>query len=222
MNPVHATEIGYHAFDDRWPDLTDAGREASLGLADRCPRAVDGIAADDLTRDQAIDRRILRSPGRGPLRRGNAGRSLVEPAHLRLPVRQRPVQPAGTRVRPGRRPAAKRRRRACDALPDALDQARDRLLAGGNRPVSRLHTEKAVERMPGLLDLTDSAVEEAQEAGRPEPAGRGGGGGRTGPRRRHRLHRLAARRAAAAGRPVTSGLEPSSTPRSSGTPSRPT
>ncbi len=28
--PVQATEIGHHAYDGHWPDLTDAGRAARL------------------------------------------------------------------------------------------------------------------------------------------------------------------------------------------------
>jgi uncharacterized protein (DUF885 family) len=49
------------------------------------------------------------------------------------------------------------------ALPAALDQARARLDAGGARPTSRLHTEKAIERLPGIADLADTAIEEASD-----------------------------------------------------------
>ena len=56
-------------------------------------------------------------------------------------------------------------------LPDLLDQARARLTAarhgehgtGGARDVSRLHTEKAIETMPGVADLARTAATEAQE-----------------------------------------------------------
>ena len=56
-------------------------------------------------------------------------------------------------------------------LPDLLDQARARLTAarhgehgtGTARDVSRLHTEKAIETMPGVADLARTAATEAQE-----------------------------------------------------------
>lgn len=159
--PAQATEIGYHAFDAVWPDLNDAGRRARLAwLADAAAR-IEVLAADSLTRDQGIDRRILLeylAAGRfneetldegswNPLSYvylfGNGLFSLLA----------REFAPAAERLRN----AAARMR----ALPGALDQAREALLAGGDRVVSRFHTEKAIERMPGLVDLADTAVEES-------------------------------------------------------------
>ncbi|HYM53425.1 MAG TPA: DUF885 domain-containing protein, partial [Candidatus Dormibacteraeota bacterium] len=48
-------------------------------------------------------------------------------------------------------------------LPAALDAARETLAAGGPRPVSRFHTQKAVELMAGVADLARSAVDEAKQ-----------------------------------------------------------
>jgi uncharacterized protein (DUF885 family) len=50
-------------------------------------------------------------------------------------------------------------------LPAALDAARATLAAGGDRPVSRFHAEKAVERMAGVTDLCRTAVAEAEQHG---------------------------------------------------------
>ncbi len=49
------------------------------------------------------------------------------------------------------------------ALPAALDQARATLDAGGARPISTFHNQKAAERMSGLIDLVDTAVQEASD-----------------------------------------------------------
>jgi len=161
-NPVHATEIGHHAFDDRWPDLSDAGRDATIAWLADAAATVDAFPANELTQDDVIDRRIvseylaaarfseetLDEASWNPLSYvylfGNGLFSLLA----------REFAPAGERLRN----AASRMR----TLPDALCQARDRLRAGGHRPVSRFHTEKAIERMAGLLDLIDTAVEESQ------------------------------------------------------------
>jgi len=50
-------------------------------------------------------------------------------------------------------------------LPAALDAARATLGAGGDRPVSRFHAEKAAERMVGVTDLCQTAVREAEGHG---------------------------------------------------------
>src|SRR5688500_10470641 len=132
-NPVHATEIGHHALDDRWPDLSAAGRDATLAwLADAAAK-VDALPADELTDDEEIDRRIvtdflaaarfseetLDEASWNPLSYvylfGNGLFSLLA----------REFAPADERLRS----AASRMR----TLPEALDQARDRLRAGGHR-----------------------------------------------------------------------------------------
>ena len=57
--PVQATEIGHHAYDGEWPDLTDAGRAARLAWVTDASARVEAVAPDSLSRDDAIDRRIL-------------------------------------------------------------------------------------------------------------------------------------------------------------------
>ena len=57
LNPTWATGIGVHQFDDRWPDLTEAGRAERLGFTDRWLgefRAMTGLHGDE-----AIDRDLL-------------------------------------------------------------------------------------------------------------------------------------------------------------------
>jgi len=69
----------------------------------------------------------------------------------------REFAPRGDRLRS----AAQRLR----ALPAALDRARATLDTPHARPVSRFHTEKAIERLPGVADLAQNAVEEAERHG---------------------------------------------------------
>ncbi|HEX5578591.1 MAG TPA: DUF885 family protein, partial [Candidatus Limnocylindria bacterium] len=161
--PVQATEIGHHAHDGRWPDLTDAGRAARLAWAAEASARLEAMAPDALTRDEAIDRRILLenlaafrfgeetldegswNPMTYVYLFGNGLFSLLAREFAPLPDRMRSV-------------AAR-----LNGLPLALAQARAMLEAGGARPVAAFHTQKATERMPGLLDLVDTAVQEASD-----------------------------------------------------------
>ena len=55
--PTHATEAGNHEHDDRWPDLTEAGRADRLAWLAEIRASLE--AADGLTREEEIDRRVL-------------------------------------------------------------------------------------------------------------------------------------------------------------------
>jgi hypothetical protein len=57
LNPTWATAIGAHAHDDRWPDLTDAGRAERLAFIERWLGRFRAMA--DLEGDDAIDRDLL-------------------------------------------------------------------------------------------------------------------------------------------------------------------
>jgi len=161
--PVQATEIGHHAHDGRWPDLTDTGRAARLAWVTDASAQVEAAAPDALSRDDAIDRRILLenlaairfaeetldegswNPMTYVYLFGNGLFMLLAREFAPLPDRMRS--------------AAER----LAGLPAALDQARASLNAGGSRATSSFHTQKAAERMPGLIDLVDTAVQEASD-----------------------------------------------------------
>ncbi len=161
--PTAATEIGNHAHDGRWPDLTDAGRSARLAFLDDAQRRLDGVDEAALSRDEEIDRRILlenlaaqrfneetlREETWSPLSFvylfGGGLFSLLARDFAPLPDR---LRSAAARLR---------------ALPEALDEARIILAAGGQRPVSRFHTERAIATMPGVADLARRAASEAEQ-----------------------------------------------------------
>jgi uncharacterized protein (DUF885 family) len=162
-NPVFATEMGEHAHDGLWPDLTEAGRQARLAWLAETSARVEAVDPASLSRDDAIDRRILleqleasrfseetlREETWSPISYvylfGNGLFLLLARGFAPLDERLRSV---ASRLR---------------GLPAALDGARETLAAGGPRPVSRFHAEKAVERMVGVTDLARSAVEEAKQ-----------------------------------------------------------
>jgi uncharacterized protein (DUF885 family) len=162
LQPVSATDLGSHAHDREWPDLTDAGRRAWRDWLAQAEARLEALEEGPLTRNESIDRRIvlnnlaamrfwveeLREHEWSPISYvylfGNGLFSLLAREFAPLPKRLASV-------------AARLR-----GLPAAVDTARATLAAGGGRPVSRFHTEKAIERMPGVTDLIDTAVSEAQ------------------------------------------------------------
>ncbi|HEY7527266.1 MAG TPA: DUF885 domain-containing protein [Candidatus Limnocylindria bacterium] len=159
--PVLATEKGNHAHDDEWGDLTDAGRRDRLAWLAEASSRLEALDDAALTPDDQIDRRILRMQ----LAAMRFDEETVDEASWNplsyvylfgaglFSLLSREFAPAEQRLRS----AAGRLR----ALPAALDQARARLEAGGPRPISQVHAQKAVERLAGIVDLADTAVDEA-------------------------------------------------------------
>ncbi len=167
LHPVHATEIGEHAHDGRWPDLTDGGRRRRAEWLAESIERVTALDAGELSREQAVDRRVLLEYleamrfGEEELR--EASWNPLSYVYLLggglFSLLAREFAPLSDRLGS----AAERMR----GLPRALAGARETLSAGDGRPVSRFHTEKAVERAGGLVDLCRTAVTQAEELGDP-------------------------------------------------------
>ncbi len=162
LQPTDATELGEHAYDHHWPDMSDEGRAAwSAWLADAEAR-VQAIEPGGLTPDEAIDRRILLENIAAMRFFGDELRELewnpMSYVYLfgsaLFTMLAREYAPINERLRA----LASRMR----GLPVALDGARAALETGGGRPVSRFHAEKAVERMAGVADLVGLALGEAE------------------------------------------------------------
>src|SRR5688572_15753534 len=163
LYPIHATEAGNHEYDYLWPDLTDAGAHDRLTwLAD----ARAGLeAAEDLTRDEEIDRRVL----------------LATIDELRFedeeldelswsPIVYTYMLGGGMFALLSREFASLEDRLASAAgrmegIPAALDAAKANLDSGRGRAVARFHLEKAIDTMPGVADLCRTAVEMAGDLG---------------------------------------------------------
>ena len=167
LQPHLATELGHHAEDHAWPDLTDAGRAAWSGWLRDAEAQVQAVEVAGLSRDDAIDRRVLldqlagmrffadelREPEWNPMTYvylfGGAIFTMLSREYA--PIAER-LAPLAVRLR---------------GMPAALDAARAALSAGGGRPVSRFHAEKAAERMAGVTDLVGLVVSEAEGCGEP-------------------------------------------------------
>ena len=162
LDPVGATGIGDHRFDGMWPDATEAGRLERLAFADRWQRELDGLR--DLTADEAIDRDLLlgeldalrfaetelREDAWDPLSwvylLGGGLFDLI--ARDFAPLANRLASFAGR----------------LEGIPTLLDGAQAALVGVDGRPVSRFHTETAINQLPGVAELIDDALAEADGA----------------------------------------------------------
>lgn len=163
--PVNATDAGNHEHDGRWPDLTDAGRADRLAFLTDARARLDSLDAGSLSRDEAIDRRILldeidnlrfNEEELDELHWNPIAYTYIFGSGL-FSLLSREFAPLADRLRS----SAERMR----ALPAAIEEARGNLSGGdasGRRPVSRFHAEKAIETMPGVADLCRTAASEAE------------------------------------------------------------
>ena len=160
--PVLATELGNHDHDGEWPDLSHEGHGQRLSFLRDVEARVTALDPGSLTADEQIDRRILLENiaaarfGEETLREdtwsplsyvylfGGGLFGLLSREFAPLPDR---LRSAATRLR---------------GLPTALDQARLTLEAGGPRPVSAFHTEKAIKTIGGVADLARTAAAESE------------------------------------------------------------
>jgi uncharacterized protein (DUF885 family) len=161
-DPVWATHIGFHAYDDRWPDVSEAGRAARLAMLRHHRARLESLEPDHLTAAEKVDKAIaleaidalefadveLRAEAWDPLSyvtlAGNGLFPLI--AHDFAPWAHRGAA-LGGRVA---------------GLPSLLAAARTSLTGLSGRPVSRLHTETALNQLPGVGALVDEALAEAQ------------------------------------------------------------
>jgi uncharacterized protein (DUF885 family) len=162
LNPTWATDIGAHAHDDRWPDLTEAGRAERLAFVGRWLDAFGAMT--DLAGDDAIDRDLLigeleaarfaetelREETWNPLDwiylLGGGLFSLLAREFAPLDVRLASVA--------GR----------LEGLPEVVAAARATIVGHGDRPVGRFQTETALRQLAGIEELIADALRAADGA----------------------------------------------------------
>ena len=165
LNPTWATGIGDHAHDDRWPDLTAAGRRSG------CLRRTAGWPSSGRCRpdgDEAIDRDLLV----GELEAARFAETelreetwnplewvyLIGDGLFTLQARE--FAPLADRL------ASTAGR--LEGIPAVLDAARETLVGHAGRPVGRFQTETALNQLAGIDELIGDALTAAD--GRPTDA----------------------------------------------------
>jgi uncharacterized protein (DUF885 family) len=168
--PNWATQVGFHAYDDRWPDLSEDGRLARLALYARHRAVVAGLPEAGLTADEVIDRGIVLDALDGlifddEVLRNEAWDALGGIAalgsglHELLAREYAPWSHRGTAF-------AWRAARVGDALAAAAES----LVGLPGRPVSRLHAETALSQLGGISALLAEAIAEGEGQEGPEAA----------------------------------------------------
>jgi hypothetical protein len=154
--------MGEHAHDARWPDRSAAGRDARIAFTDRWLDelgSMTGLSADEgIDRDLLVgeleaarfDDLVLHEDAWDPL----VWVYLLGDGLFTLQARE--FAPLGDRLlsTAGR----------LEGLPAVLDAARATLRGAGDRRVARLHTETALERLPGIEELIADALGSAVDA----------------------------------------------------------
>ena len=168
LNPTFATAIGEHRYDDRWPDLSVAGRAARAASTERW--LAEFAAMTDLAPDEAIDRDLLI----GELEAARfADTELREDAWNPLDwvyligdglftLTAREFAPLADRL------ASTAGR--LERLPAVLDAARETLVGHAGRPVGRFQTETALKQLSGIGELIGDALAAAEAAASTDPA----------------------------------------------------
>ncbi len=220
--PIAATNIGDHRFDGRWPDVSPAGEAATLALIDRWLAAFRGLDAASLDADDAIDRDLIVS-------------ELEAERFAHTELQEQRWDPLSwvyvlgdglfTLIAREFAPLADRLTSVAERLEGLPAFLADAATAIGptddGRPVARLQTETAIAQLPGVLELIDDALAEAErgrERGRcrgGRPAAEAGRGGRGREGRRRHLHGPPPRHRPARGRRARAGWVATCSPASS-------
>ncbi len=167
FDPTWATAVGAHEHDDRWPDLTEAGRADWLAFVDRW--LADFQAMTGLSPDEAIDRDLLV----GEMEAARFSETVLcedrwNPlAWIYLlggglfSLLAREFAPLHTRLASvaGR----------LEGLPAVVEAAKTSLVGHDGRPVGRFQTETALDRISGVDELIGDALA-AAEAAAEDPA----------------------------------------------------
>ncbi|HEX9045340.1 MAG TPA: DUF885 domain-containing protein [Candidatus Limnocylindrales bacterium] len=165
LQPVLATDVGMHAHDGLWPDLSIGGDQDLLAFVDRWEaelRGLDERTRDGADGDDAVDRDLL-------LLELDAIRfATVELRELDwdalawvyllgsglFPLIAREFAPLDVRLAS----IASR----LEGMPDLLAVARERLGSWPTRGASRFHAETAIRQLAGVRELIDDALKVAE------------------------------------------------------------
>jgi uncharacterized protein (DUF885 family) len=164
LHPVAATSFGDHRYDDRWPDVTEAGRQARLAFVDRWLAELRGLGAD-LTQDEAVDRDLLVMELEAERFAETELRDETWDALTWIYLLGEGIF---TLIARDFAPLADRLASVAgrfEGLPAVIGGAKAALQGPGDgRPVGRFQTEKALEQLPGIVELVGDALGEAERA----------------------------------------------------------
>jgi uncharacterized protein (DUF885 family) len=160
LNPLFATSAGVHDHDDRWPDLSATGRAALLDSVDRWDERLRALDPADLAADQVIDRdRLLLALAAQHFELTELREDAWDPLSWvyvlgdgLFGLLARDFAPPAVRLT-----SFAGRLEGLPAITAAATAALGSLVPGG-RPVSRFHTERALQDLAGIGSLIDEGL----------------------------------------------------------------
>lgn len=162
LEPVWATDIGYHALDDRWPDMSEQGRQAELSMLRHHRARLATFDEANLPFSEQVDLAIVRDFLDGwEFSEGVLRQYAWDPLSY--------IQQAGSGLfsllAREYAPWAHRGQAflgRVQGLAKFLADARESLAGLPGRPVSLLHTETAIAQLAGITELVEQGVAEAK------------------------------------------------------------
>jgi len=155
VNPVAATQMGDHRFDDKVDDLSDSGRARALEFSRGLLRDLDAIDRHALNRENQVDAAILHNQIEGDIWSIETLQSWAWDPQLYNDLAGSAIYTLMTRdyaPLPQRLKAATARMQAIPAL---LAQARQNL---DPKRVPKIHGETVARQNAGLNDLVDQFI----------------------------------------------------------------
>ncbi len=160
--PTWGTAVGYHVVDDRWPDLSETGRQGRLAMLRRHALRLEGFEETALSMDQRVDRHVLleeieKAVFGDEVLRSEAWDALELVTLLGsglFGILSREYAPWSER---GGALLAR-----LEGLPQLARQALAGLTGLPDRPVALLQLETALAQLAGVRELVDAAVAEAR------------------------------------------------------------
>jgi uncharacterized protein (DUF885 family) len=163
LEPVWATDIGFHAYDDRWPDLSEAGRQAELSMVRHHRARLATFDEANLPFNEQIDLAVVRDFLDGwEFSEGVLRQYAWDPLSY--------IQQAGSGLFAllAREYAPWAHRGwafvgRVQRLPQFLASAGETLVGTAQMPVSSIHTETAIAQLRGIMDLVEQGLAEARQ-----------------------------------------------------------
>jgi len=155
VNPVAATQMGDHRFDDKVDDLSESGRNRALEFSRGLLRELDAIDRQALNRENQVDAAILRNQLEGDIWSIETLQSWAWDPQLYNDLSGSAIYTLMTR---DYAPLAQRLKAATarmKAIPALLAQARLNL---DPKRVPKIHAETVARQNAGLIDLVDQFI----------------------------------------------------------------
>ena len=160
--PVWATAMGFHAYDNQWPDVSEQGRNNRLAMLRHHRARLQALTENELSPAERIDRGIaLEAIDAAEFEEADLRNEAWDPLSYVYMAGSGLFNLLAREYGPWRHRGRAFLGRVA-GLPVLFDAAARALTGAHGRPVALLHTETAVAQIAGIADLVDQGLAEAE------------------------------------------------------------